>query len=182
MKRAQIIGITSAVIVLLVIGGFVVWASSSNNGTIEQAAPGKAAVRGPSILNYQSPYINFSYSSVYQVGHNAEAGVSIEASMLSADTNYQKHLAVTVNRLDATGLDGFSSYVVRKIQPTLYVRTDTTVDGNPATIFTKSDGREVTVYLTHAKLMTTLSWSTDSASDNLTAEARAVLSSFHWRA
>ena len=144
------------------------------------AAPSKV-VHGPASLDFISPYIYFSYSSTYQAVRQPPAGTSLQMAMLSADTSYQKHLAVAVFPLDAGGLDGFSPYAVRKVQPALYKRADVPVKGGTAIVFSKADNSEITAIIPHADKLATLSFTTASSYDDLSTEVNALLKSFYWK-
>ena len=175
--------IIGGIVLLIVIAGLAafLWSRSGNRGTIEKLPAAKNVVHGPALLSYPSPYIAFQYKSTYQLVKQTPSGTSLEMSLLSADTSYEKHLTVAIFPLDATNLDMFSPYETRKVQPNLYARTDTTVDGSPATIFTKNDATETTVVLLHKGKAATLSFTTASSYDNLPAEVSALLQTFRWK-
>ena len=179
-KRTYGIGGLAAVIVISLIG-LGAWSVSDNKGTIVSVKDDYKAKNGPKSLDLNGRYFTFKYSSMYQLVKQDAGGISLENYYLTANTNYEKHLAVAVYSLRDTNLESFSPYNVRVVQPNLYKRTENVVAGNPVIMFTKSDGSEQTVFVTRQDKVASLSFTTTGTYDDLASEVAAILQTFSWK-
>jgi hypothetical protein len=179
-KRAYI-ALGLAVVVVGSSIGFGVWAVSDNKGTIVSVKDDYKDDTRPKILDLNGRYINFKYSSMYQSVKQDAGGISLENYFLTANTNYEKHLAVAVYSLRDTNLESFSPYNVRLVQPSLYKRSEAVVAGNSVITFAKSDNSEQTVFIAHGDKVTSLSFTTTGSYDDLTSEVSTILQTFSWK-
>jgi hypothetical protein len=179
-KRAYIVSGLAAVVVASSIG-FGAWAVSDNKGTVVSVKDDYRGASGPKILDLSGRYINFKYTNVYQSVKQDVGGISLESYSLTANTNYEKHLAVAVYSLQDNALESLSPYNVRLVQPSLYKRSEAVVAGNPVIMFAKSDGSEQTVFLTRGDKVASLSFTTTGTYDDLTHEVDTILQTFSWK-
>jgi hypothetical protein len=179
-KRAYIIMGLAAVVIASSIG-YGAWAVSANKGTVVSVKDDYKVGNGPKTLDLNGRFITFKYSSMYQSVKQDAGGISLENYYLTANTNYDKHLAVAVYSLRDTNLESFSPYNVRLVQPDLYKRAETVVAGNSVIIFTKSDGSEQTVFVTRGDKVASLSFTTTGTYDDLASEVAAILQTFSWK-
>lgn len=175
--------------VLLAIGIFVAlaiasgtnWLKSVNRGVITEA-PNSEVKHGPSFQTYESQYMKFQYNSTYRVQKIKNASdQELEVAVLTADTSFQKHLAVRVLKLTNGSLDSNGSYYSRLAQKNLYKSEDVLVDNKQAVIFTKNDRSEISVFIKQGVISTSLSFTTDSIYDELRSEVDALLLSYQGR-
>lgn len=179
-KRAYIVSGLAAVVVASSIG-FSAWAVSDNKGMIVSVKNDYKDATGPKILDLNGRYINFKYGSMYQSVKQDAGGISLENYYLTANTNYEKHMAVAVYSLQDDNLESLSPYRGRLIQPELYKHSSSVVAGNPVIIFSKNDGSEQTVFITRADKVASLSFTTTGSYDDLTSEVAAILQTFSWK-
>jgi hypothetical protein len=173
-------GVGLAVVIGLVVAG-VLWASAGSQGQIVNAPPDKKVIHGPAYQNYDGPYMTFSYLSTYQ-NHKLDAkDPDLDLAMLTADTNYDKRLAVSVSKLTGGGLDNNSAYLLRQSQPDTYTSSNISVNGSSAIVWIKKDGLERTVFIPHGDKVAMLAFTTTGNLDNLQPEVDALLASYRWK-
>jgi hypothetical protein len=176
----SIVAAVAAGIVVIAVGSGILWAMSANPGEIAATNP-KIPVYSPARLDYKGAYMTFSYDGNYKAHQLPATDNDLENTILSADKNYDKRLAVSVSKLKGGELTTNSAYNLRASQPTVYSSQLITVDGGSATMWTKSDGSEQTVFIPHADKIAVLSFSTTGTANNLSTEATAVVASFRWK-
>jgi hypothetical protein len=109
---------------------------------------------------FQGKQIYLKYPSSFdQVGENRQVGgaVKYDSFMLSAKSNSQNTVALSVVPLDASSLDNDSSYRYRSMHPELYTSKQYTLGGEKAVAMTKNDKTEVTLFWPHAGMDLNLS-------------------------
>lgn len=172
--------VMAAVALVLLIGGVAAYGSSYNKGQII-ASPTKKPVHVPAFKDYNGKYMKFTYLGTYE-SHKIDAKDNdLELSLQTADTNYEKHLAVTVSMLDGGRIENNSGYLLRQSQPQDYTSHQVRVDGTEATEFLKADGLEQTVFIAHNDKIAVLAFSTSASGDSLQPEVAALLKTFHWK-
>jgi hypothetical protein len=171
----------AVILVALIAVAAYFWSTKSNQGTIAYAAsPGQQARISYKVLN--GKYISFIYNGEYAVINMQPSGDNdLETYLLSADTSYQKQLAVDISTLPGGNLNNNSSYNFRKTSPYLYTSQNITVDGSPAVEWLKNDGSEITVQIPNGGKLATLSFTTGSPTDQLQPEVNALMQSFSWK-
>lgn len=160
------------------------WASASNNGQILPLATRTSAqtpAQTQAYRTYNGSYMTFRYSGRYQPHNLVAKDMDLELSMLSADTNYEKRLAVAVSNLAGGSLDNNSANLLRKSQPFSYSSRQVSVDGAAAVVWTKADGLEQTVLIPHGDKVAVLSFSTVGTVDDLGVEVDTLLTTFRWK-
>lgn len=173
--------ITSVVVGLVIASGaFTIWALSTNKGDI-MAAPDSAAPHAPALATLDGAYVSFKYSDSYKRETLPTDSDNLEGYDFTANTNYEKHLAVTVHRLDTTGLNAFTGYTARDSRTDLYDKQQLTVDQSPAIEFSKKDHTEKTIFITRGTSLAVFSFVTTSRYDNIDSEITAILNSFMWK-
>lgn len=168
--------------VVLIAGAVVFfWAGSSNQGTVYETAP-RAASSEPATNLFDGTYIAFEYSSRYDVERLPAGGDDLELYRLSANTNFDKRLAVAVSRLPGGQLQQNSAYVLRSTATSDYASQEVTLaDGSVATVFTKMDNLERTAFIKKGERVAVLAFTTTGNLDNLEPEVDAVLQTFRWK-
>ena len=178
-RKKTIVG--SLIIGLLIVGSsFTVWAVTINKGII-LAAPEKVPVHAPAIVVLNGDYIDFKYSDSYKLETMPANASDVESYYLTANTNYEKHLAVAVHRLDAAGLNGFTGYTSRNARTDVYDKQEIIVGQEPALEFTKKDLTEKTIFIPHGNDVALFSFVTTSRFDDIDTEITAILNSFMWK-
>ena len=173
--------IASLIIGLILIGSsFSVWALSTNKGVI-YAAPSSAPVHTPVITTLDGNYIYFQYKDSYKRDLEQPNNGSLESYTFTADTNYQKHLSVMVQRLDAANLSNFPSYTARLSQPKLYEKKIIMTSQGAANEFIKKDGTEKTIFALQGSNVAVFSFVTISQYDDVDSEIAAIMNSFRWK-
>ncbi len=160
------------------------WASASNTGQILTPAKktlAQSQAQAQTSQTYDGSYMTFRYSGQYQAHSRAAKDMDLELSMLTADTNYDKRLAVSVSNLPGGSLDNNSAYLLRKSQPFIYSSRQVSVDGGTAVVWTKTDGLEQTVLIPHGDKVAVLAFSTVGTVDDLQSEVDTLLTTFQWK-
>ena len=178
-KKKTIIG--SLALVLVIVGSsFSVWALSTNKGVI-MTAPEKAVVWEPAIATQNGEYIYFQYSNSYKLEKLPATPSDPENYELTANTNFEKHVAVIVHKLDNTGLNGFTGYTSRNSRTDLYDKQDVMVGQEPAVEFVKKDQTERTVFILRGNYVAVFAFVTTSRYDDIDTEITTMLNSFNWK-
>ena len=174
--------ILTAIVALVAISllGFTLWVTSINKATIE-IVPDRIVNRktGSEILDGKT--IRFKHSSSYGVRQSDVSSQEIEAYYLTADTNYEKHLAVSVVKLGPGALLGETSYTSRKLRTDLYSERDLTINGAIVIRYVKNDNTEQTAYVVNGNNLAVFSFTSNSQYDDVQAESIALLSSLTWK-
>ena len=166
---------------LLIVGGaFSVWALTVNKGIITAAAD-RAPVRAPATVALNGQSIDFTYSDSYKLEKLPPTAIDVESYYLAANTNFEKHLAVAVHRLDNFGLNGFTGYTSRNARTDVYDKQQITVGQEQAIEFTKKDLTEKTIFIPHGNETALFSFVTTSKYDDIDTEIADILSSFRWK-
>jgi len=165
-------------IIIVAIGSF--WASADNKGVIVDA-PVNSDTHGPTIKDFPGKIIFFRYSGIYNLKSSRLGDTDLEASILTSNINYGKHIAVAVSLPQGGQLDNFSPYLARKTRTDLYQRQDLTVAGAPAVLFIKQDKTERTVFLSHDGMIAYLSFVGGGTDDDLQSEINQLLTTFRWK-
>lgn len=178
-RKKTIIG--SLILGLIIIGSsFSVWALSTNKGVII-TSPERAKLHAPAIATLDGSYIYFKYSDSYKVEKLPPNDGDLEGYDLTANTNYEKHLAVAVHQLDSTGLNSFTGYTSRDSRTDIYDKQQIMVGQEPATEFTKNDHTEKTIFIPRGDNVAVFSFVTTSRYDDIDSEITAILNSFSWK-
>lgn len=170
-----------ALVVVIGVAGGIIWSMSSNQGTVITQAPNRPADQPLTTKTVDGPYISFGYSSIYKMQKLPVTTDDLESYYLTASTNYEKHLAVTVSRLDGGVLSNFGGYSARSLHPELYSHQDVTVDGSPAVLVIKKDNTERTVFAAHGDRVVALAFVSIGGVEDVQAEIDGLLSTFHWK-
>lgn len=178
-KRTILLASVALVIISIVAIGFFL-ASADNKGVIVDA-PVNSDKHGPTIKDFSGKFIFFRYSGIYDPKNSTLGDTDLEASVLTANTNYDKHIAVAVSRPQGGQLDYFSPYIARKTRTDLYQRQDLTVAGASAVLFIKQDNTERTVFIPHDGMIATLSFVSGGTYDDLQSEINQLLTTFSWK-
>lgn len=180
-SRARYILLGAGLVVVGLVVASVLWASAGSQGQIVDVAPDKKVVHGPAFQNYSGTYMTFSYPSMYKIHQLAAKDALLENAMLTADTNYDKRLAVSVSKQTDGGLGNNGAYLLRQSQPDTYTSSHIGVNGSPAIVWIKKDGLEQTVFIPHGDKVAMLAFTTTGNLDNLQPEVTALLASFRWK-
>ncbi len=174
------IGITLVAVVILIIA-LMIWSSGSNKAAIDNQDSQVTVKHGPTSKQYSGAYMSFTYPSVYFVSRQAAHDDDLELAMLTADTTYQKQLAVAVSKLEANNLENSSAHKLRASQPDQYTKSTITVDGGTAEQWKRHDGTKITVLIPHNSMVASLSFTAIGGLDDLQPEVTKVLTSYHWK-
>ena len=177
-KRNKLV-ITGLSLLLLTVGGLGAWAMTTNKGTIVAVPENNRKQAALRTLNTTNIY--FQYADNYKLEKILAGGNDLEMYNLSADTNYEKHLAVAVSNLNSYGLDNNSGFAARKTRTDVYDEQEIVVANAPAFEFSKKDHTEKTVFIPHGAEVAVFSFVTGSNYDDLDSEIMALLSSFKWK-
>ena len=178
-RKKTIIG--SLIIGLIIIGScFSVWALSTNKGLIV-TPPDRAPARAPAIATLTGKQIEFQYPDSYKLETLPPTASDPESYELTANTNYEKHLAVIIHRLDVSGLNGFTGYTSRNNRSDIYDKQQIMVGDSPAEEFTKKDLTEKTVFIPHGNFVGVFSFVVTSRYDDIDNEIAATLNTFNWK-
>jgi hypothetical protein len=165
---------------LVILAVIIFWATSGNKGQVVNT-PDETRQHGPTIKDFSGKYVFFRYDGMYSSKKSALGDNDLEAYVLTANTNYEKHLAVNVSRPIGGLLDNYSPYIARKTRADLYQRKDFILAGEPAVLFVKNDLTERTVLTTHNGMVATLSFVSQGSSEELQPEIDQLLTTFSWR-
>lgn len=179
-RKRCILGAVTVTLLLVVVGSGIMWASSSNQGKIVAFSP-KNPVYIPANKDFTSAYMTFTYDGNYKPHQLPATDNDLENTILSADKNYDKRLAVSVSKLSGGQLNSNSAYNLRASQTDAYSSHQVTVSGGAATVWTKNDGSEQTAFIPYGDKIAVLSFSTSGTAGNLSPEVVAVLASFRWK-
>lgn len=157
-----------------------IWSKGDNKGTVVNV-PDTTHQHGPAVKELVGTYISFQYAGGYDLKKSALGDTDLEAYMLTAGTNYEKHIAVDVALPENGKLDNFTPYIARKTRADLYQQQSITVAGEPAVLFIKNDLTERTVLIPHNSSITTLSFVSKGSTDDLQTEINQLLATFKWR-
>lgn len=164
---------------LVILFGLLFYANSANKGRIVTADARPRTVT-PANKTYTGKYMSFVYPGTYRTEARPAQGVDLEVAMLSADTNYDKRLAVSVSDLPGGLLDNNSAYKLRSTYTNLYASRALNTPGGAATVWVKRDNSEQTAFIQKGNRVAVLSFTTANTSEDLTAEVNALLGSFKW--
>ena len=176
-KRKIIIAV--AIVVLIIIAVIVFLSVSSSKGTITTQYYNNQ--NQPKYQTLNGKTFSLQYDKRYAVGIPDSHNSDIEDYMLIADTIYDKRLAVSVAPLPTGRLTDDSAYNLRLVHPELYQPQTQQTPGGTATIFTKPDGSEETVFIQHPGIIIALAFTTTGATDKLTPEVNHLLGTFRWK-
>lgn len=179
-RKLYVSGAIATFLLVVAVGSGILWASSSNQGQISAPSP-KNPVYAPANKDFNGAYMSFTYAGNYQAHQLPATDNDLENVMLSANPNYDKRLAVSVSKLSGGQLDTNSAYILRASQTAVYSSQKVPVTDGIATIWTKNDGLEQTVFIPHGDKVAVLSFSIGGRVDNLTPEVTDLLASFRWK-
>ena len=169
----------AALVVLAAIAAVALWSRGSNQVKIINNSSAKPASSAPAAQTLRNQYFSFTYPGIYHMKSQTIQPPDLADYVLEADANYTKQLAVTL--LQAS-VKNTSAYIYRQTRNDIYSSRQTTVNGNDATVWTKTDGNEQTAFLGRGGLTAIISFSVQNtnANSSLTGELNGVLSSFQW--
>ena len=180
-NRRRIITLAVVVVVVTILAAVgIFWSMSGNQATINTPPAKKAATPVTDQL-YNGKYVEFSYKGVYHVSKPKNIGDDLEVATFTADTDYDKSLAVEVSPLPDSKLENNSGYNYRKNTPNTYTSRTLAVDGGTAVVYTKGQS-EQTAFIQYGNKIVVLSFTTTPGNfDNLQPEVDALLQTFHWK-
>ena len=173
--------LTGFVALIILAGGLAIsWATATNKGIVINATATNPS-HAPAIAMLDGTYISLKYKDIYKIKVQAPSPADLESYYLTANSNYEKHLAVIVHSLDTSGIRGFTGFTSRDSQPDLYDKKSITVASEPATEFIKKDLTERTIFISRANRVAVLSFVSTSQYDDLEGEITAIVNSFSWK-
>ena len=179
-KRGRTITLAVVAVISVFAAVGIVWSMSGNQATIVNTPVKKAATPVKDQL-YDGKYVRFNYKGIYQVSRSKDIGNDLELATLTANTNFEKYLAVEVSLLPASQLENNSGYNLRKNTPDTYKSRTQSVDRGTAIIYTKGVS-EQTAFIQYGDKVVVLAFTTTPNNfDNLEPEIDALLKSFHWK-
>jgi hypothetical protein len=166
------------ILTALIIFLFASWLSADNEGTVSQPTNQTAA---EAYKNFDGQRLAFTYSGTYGVQTLPAKDNDLELYTFKASTIYDKHIAVSVSKLEGGKLSNNSAYNLRQSQPGTYTRRDVQVAGGTATVWVKSDNKEETVIIPHGNQVAVLSFVTAGNPAQLDKEVTALLQTLRWK-
>lgn len=178
-RRRWQIGIPLGVVALAVLA-IVLWAGSGNQAASTSNAGANQLSSAPADKTLSSRYFSFRYPGIYHVTSQTVQPPDLADYMLVADTSYDKQVAVTMTPGDISTTSG---YIYRRTRNDLYSSQPIVVAGETASLWTKNDASEETVFIPHNGTVTTLSFSVQNtnATEGLSSEVTTLLGSFRWQ-
>lgn len=166
--------------IVIAIGAIVVWMSSGNQASLSNGIANSKKVVPSVPQDLTNQYFSLTYPGTYHVTADATQPPDLANYILMADTAYTKQLSVT---LSSGTLDSTSAYIFRRTRNDVYSSQPVTVAGEAASLWTKSDGTEQTVFVPHNGMVLTLSFSiqNSNATEGLSAEVTNLLATIKWR-
>lgn len=169
-----------AVLVLVIIGAFFFWASSSSTGTISESTEAKQ-VQAPAFKDFNGKSITFQHKGTYQPQTLEAKDLDLELHMLRATTIYNKQLAVAVSQSPMA--------VLRLTRATCCARASRRCIPSAPLLLPvhllccglKADGTEQTAFMANRNKIAILSFTTAGNADNLDPEVDALLKTFRWK-
>jgi hypothetical protein len=177
--RKKTVTLVIVSLVLLLAAAFYYSISRPNQGKIINTPESQRAV--PADRTLHGIYMTINYSGSYNAQRLAAKDNDLELYMLTANTNYDKRIAVSVSKLQEGNLVTNSAYNLRKTHTELYSNRTKPVDGGTASIWTKTDGSEETVFIPKGTRVAVLSFTTNSSLNELQTEVDKVLNTFKWK-
>lgn len=178
-KRKIIIG--SVLIMVIIVGAGITWSMSGNSGQIMEETTQAPAKRLPAFADYNGKYISFTHLGTYGEHQINAQDLDMELAMLTANTTYDKRLAVSVSRLSDGTLSSNSAYSLRSSQTGTYTSRQVATPGGTASVWVKNDNQEQTAFIQRNNTVATLAFTTTGNADDLNPEVAAVLASFRWK-
>lgn len=180
-KRIKLI-----VTIIILIGGIVAvvtWTKSPSEGSVLNMPPKVTKkVSTFSDKTLEGNYISFQYSGKYVASANVPANNDLERYVLSAGTNYDKRIQVSVANLPTGKLESNGDYIYRQKTPTIFSKRQFKSSVGTYDIWVRNDGTEQTAMLARGNKILTVSFLTSpGVEDNLGPEADALLNSLSWK-
>jgi hypothetical protein len=151
--------------------------------TLKQARASVAPSPTPTTINLLGGlYVELPYSRSFDmVGQVKTDNAALEQYTLGSKGNYRHTITVDVRTLPSGSLTDDASYRLRQLQSAVYAPSLVTVGGEAATLMTKNDHSEQTLFWPHqGKLLTVAVTSTDPA-DNVVAIMKTITAGARWR-
>ena len=180
MRRIHRYALASAVLLLAGVCAYVALNSRRNTGVV-MPAPERPVYNSPDYEEFEGKYITFTHKGTYNSQTLEAKGADLELYMLRAGTNYEKRLAVAVSELPGGILEANSGYNMRKTATTTYTMREMKVADATASIWTKNNGEEVTVFIPRGQMVVVLSFVAMGANEQLGPEVDELLRSFAWK-
>ena len=178
-RKQTIIG--SLAVALLILGSsFTVWALSTNKGEII-ASPASQPVHASGTAAIDGTYIYFIYDDTFKRDTPQFDNGTLETYILTANTNYEKHLSVSVQRLETNSLTSLPSYTARESHPDLYHKQQISADGTVVNEYIKKDNAEKTIFIQKTNTVAIFSFTTASQYDDLDSQIDTIMRSFKWK-
>lgn len=98
-----------------------------------------------------------------------------------SDTKGRRIFVITIKQLPAGGMSEESSYKFRRTNPELYKEGSRTAGDNSYATFEKSDGSELTAFLTRGDKLAMLAYTLQAPEGDLHTETEELLSNFRWQ-
>lgn len=179
-RRKWIYLLATVVVIGLAILIFQLTNNAGNKGSITAAKAKDTTQAKTSFKLFSGRYVKFEYSSRYAPQTLPAKDLDLELYMFTADTIYDKRLAVSVSQLPEGQLTQSSAYMLRSTDTAAYSLTNQKVDGLNSVIATKSDGSEKTAFIPNGQKIAILSFVTANTSDDINNELQRALSTFQW--
>jgi hypothetical protein len=185
MNRVKqvIFGLAILIVVagVLVVAYFVFLGNSSVSGTV---APKKAASERPEThknLTLKANYFNLEYPDTYLTQTTqVRDKQALEQFLLTANTFYDKQMAITIRQLPSTDISDDGSYKLRISKPDKYKQQAMQSAAGPAQVFVNQESDEQTIFIQKGKLLATIALTSDGADDDLSNEVKGLLAGFRW--
>jgi hypothetical protein len=174
------------VLVAVVIIAFMKFVSGPAEANIK---PGQAGIPSPTAtpdtglaqLNGQT--IFFSYPHLFdQVTNQKVDSGSVEEYNLGSKTNYRRLIAVDIRNEPSTlSLGEEPSFKIRQMHPETYRESPVKLGGEAASLMTKLNGQEQTLFWLHGGKVLTIAITSTDTHDDVTTFMKVVTGSVRWK-
>jgi hypothetical protein len=167
----------------LVIGYFALLGTSSVKGEVKAPTPTPTTthttVQKPQTL--KANYFSLQYASTYmsQSSQNRDRQ-ALEQFLLTANTFYDKEMAITIRNLPSGNVQDDASFKLRQVHSDEYQDTVVTTAVGPVHVMVKQAGGEQVAFVPKGGVLATIALTTTGPDDNLASEMKALLASFQW--
>lgn len=187
MSRRVLKQKTLGVILLLAVGGAVIWlvaaARGQSVGTISSPKPAASSGTTTKTLRTSGKYISFVYPSNFTLKPSKPNGPILENFYLATRSIPFDDLTISVLPLPSGNLEDSSAYSMRLQDPNRYSLEMITASKQTYTIFSDTSGGYAKLaFAVNGNLVTTVSLSSQSGDrgDILDKDLQTVLASLQW--